>query len=77
MNAPMDPPVSWRIDIADERGTQALADLVATFVGAEIARQRDEVAGADQQGEIGHQIRRRGLVRQRQRECDGSGHSAA
>src|ERR1019366_6629090 len=47
------------------------------LTGAEVARQRDDVAGADQQGKIGHQLRGRGLVRQRQRECGGGGHSAA
>ena len=47
------------------------------LAGAEIARQRDDVAGADQQREVGHQMRRRRLVRQRHRECRWRGHSAA
>ena len=44
---------------------------------AEIARERDDVARTDQQREVGHQMRRRRLVRQRHRECRWRGHSAA
>ena len=33
------------------------------LAGAEIAGEGDDVAGADQQSEVGHQMRRRGLVR--------------
>ncbi len=47
------------------------------LAGAEVAGQRDDVAGADQQREIGHQMRGRGLVRKCQREGRGIGHSAA
>ena len=36
------------------------------LAGAEIARERDDVAGTDQQREVGHQMRGRRLVRQRQ-----------
>jgi hypothetical protein len=36
---------------------------------AEIARERDDVARADQQREVGHQMRRCRLVRQRRRKC--------
>ena len=58
-------------EIADHRARRG------GLAGAEIARQRDDVAGADQQREIGHQMRGRGLVRQRDRECGGCRHSAA
>ena len=44
---------------------------------AEIARERDDVARTDQQCEVGHQMRRRGLVRKRYSKCRGRGHSAA
>ena len=50
-------------EIADHRARRR------GLAGAEIARQRDDVAGSDQQREIGHQMRGRGLVRQRDREC--------
>jgi tRNA threonylcarbamoyl adenosine modification protein YjeE len=34
MSDPNERPVSWRVEVADERGTQNLADLVTSFVGA-------------------------------------------
>src|SRR5882757_7248510 len=47
------------------------------LAGAEIPRQRNDIAGADQQRQIGHQLCGRGFVRERQRECRWLGHSAA
>src|ERR1700754_2388632 len=47
------------------------------LAGAEVARQRDDIAGADQQREVGHQMRGRHLACERHRECRGLGHSAA
>src|SRR6185369_3976827 len=44
---------------------------------AEVARERDDIARADQQREVGHQLRRCRLVRQRYRKCRGRCHSAA
>jgi hypothetical protein len=44
---------------------------------AEIAGQRDDIARADQQREVGHQMRGRGLVGERHGECRRLGHSAA
>ncbi len=45
--------------------------------GTEIARQRDDIAGADQKRQISHQLCGRGLVGQRDRKCRPRRHSAA
>ncbi len=47
------------------------------FSGAEIARQCDDVARAEQQREIGHQLRGCGLIGERGLTCRGFAHSAA
>ena len=47
------------------------------LAGAEIARKRDDVAGADQQREVGHQMRGRCLICERHQKCRGRAHSAA
>src|SRR5262249_15482385 len=44
---------------------------------AEVARQRDHIAGTDQQRKVGHQSGRRRLVRQLRRVCRDARHSAA
>ena len=47
------------------------------LAGAEIARQRDDVAGTDQQRKVGHQLCGCGLIRQCDQECQRISHSAA
>ena len=47
------------------------------LAGAEVARQRDDIAGPDQQREVGHQVTSRRFVDERGRKCGRCYHSAA
>ena len=58
-------------EIADHRARRC------GLPGTEIAGQRDDIARADQQCEVGHQMGGCRLVCQRKRECGGNSHSAA